>query len=190
VLATFAGLTFTGCNGAQAPTTVGTTAGSTVGVTSGPARLRSALTLALRHLDLLPRAASQPFHLVAFRGRGLDENGGTIAANGSDWEFVFSRYAESGPSQRYEVVSVLVPGAGQTRVTSLESTDPAMSPIENWDQAAEGSSPDSADLLAYLKGKGVATAGATITFAQGVVRIEAGGKAYAYSPTEGDYTQL
>ncbi len=152
--------------------------------------MRAALTLALRHLDYLPLPASHPFYLVAFKGRALDENGATTAANGSDWEFVFTRYAEAIASQRYEYASIVVPGIGVTRLSRGVSEDAAMSPIENWDAAEDGSSPDSFDMLTPFKAKGLPAAGATMVLSRGLVTIQAGGKSTTFNTLEGSYTPI
>lgn len=185
-LAALAGLSLTGC---QAPAATPTGLAS-VSVTSAPARLRGALALARRHLDVLPLAASHPYHLVAFAGRGLDDQGATIAAAGSDWQFTFSRYNEPGPTQSYDVVTVTVPGSGPTRVVGAVSQDAALSPIENWDDAVDAAAPDSSDLLAPLRAAGVATAGATITLTQGEVKIAAGGKQTVYDPRDNRFSAV
>lgn len=187
VLATFAGLAISGCSGnlPAAPTPT-----SNVSVASQPVHLKGALELATRHLDVMPRAASHPFHLVAFRGKGLDENGNTTASAESGWEFTFSRYAEELPSQKYEVVTVALPGAGASSLAVKESEDATLSPIEHWDGAKDGASPDSFDLVAPLKASGVATAGATISFSQGMVKVEASGKSVTYDTAERQFSPV
>lgn len=187
VLATFAGLAISGCTGAMP---VSPTPAPSVSVASQPVHLKGALELATRHLDVMPRAASHPFHLVAFRGKGLDENGNTTATAESGWEFTFSRYAEDLPSQKYEVATVTLPGTGASSLAVKASEDAALSPIEHWDAAKDGASPDSFDLVAPLKASGVATAGATITFSQGTVKVEASGKSVSYDPGERQFSPV
>ncbi|MFN3432614.1 MAG: hypothetical protein ACK46X_22035 [Candidatus Sericytochromatia bacterium] len=187
MLAAVAGLAISGCS-AGAPMTpgAGTSSTTTTGVTSAPGRLKGALALAMRHLDVQPRAASNPFHLVGFKGKGLNE-GSTVVAPDSAWEFTFSRYAEGEVSQKYDIVTVSVPGAGATTMTASVSTDATLSPIENWDAALDGNSPDSNELLAPLKAQGVATLGAMLTLSQGKVKAEAGGKSVVYDTAESKY---
>lgn len=188
MIAAVAGLAMSGCTTTAVPPT---TTVNTVSVQSEPARLRGALTLAVLHLDSLANTASHPFHLVAFKGQGLDAEGTTVAASGSQWEFTFSRYADPGPSTRYQVASVLVPGTGPTRIAVNESQDQALSPIGHWDAAmSDPQTPDSPDLLAPLKAAGVQTAGAVITLREGVVTITAGGKSTTYDPIEGTYAPV
>ena len=188
VLATFAGLAISGCSsGAAAPAPQTATS---VSVASQPGRLKGALALAMRHLDAFPLAASHPFHLVAFRGKGLDESGTTTAVPESAWEFTFSRYLEDLPSQQYNVVTVTVPGAGATSVAERTSEDPHFSPIEHWDSVTDGAAPDSPDLLAPLKAAGVTTTGAVISYEQGKVKAEAGGKSVTYDPVERTFSPV
>lgn len=187
-LATFAGLAISGCSAGVATPAVAPP--TSVSVASQPGRLKGALELATRHLDVMARPASHPFHLVGFRGKALDEFGTTTATAESGWEFTFSRYAEDLPSQKYEVVTVAVPGTGATSLTASASEDAALSPIEHWDAAKDGTSPDSSDLLAPLKASGVATSGATISFAQGLVKAEASGKSVTYDPGERKFSAV
>jgi hypothetical protein len=127
---------------------------------------------------------------VAFRGRGLDESGATTASADSTWEFTFSRYTEDVAAQRYDTVTVVVPGSGATSATQAVSTDVALSPVENWDNASDGASPDSPDFLAPLKAAGASTANAIITLAQGTVRVDAGGKHVQYDTAEGTFGKV
>jgi hypothetical protein len=177
-----------GCNaGTPTQPTPSASASPSVSVASQPGQLKGALALAMRHLDAFPFVASNPYHLVGFRGKSLDESGATMASADSTWEFTFSRYTDPTPSQRYDLVTVVVPGAGNTSATQSQSTDVAMSPVENWDGATDAGTPDSPDFLAPLKNAGVSTKGAIITFAQGKVRAEAGGKSVMYDVAEGTF---
>lgn len=185
-LAALAGLSLAGCS----PSPVQPTGSSTMSVNSAPAQLRGALTLARLHLNGLPLAASNPFHLVRISGRHLDATGATVPTGESLWEFVFSRYAESVATQKYETVTVLVPGTGATQVLRGESADPALSPIEHWDDAIDATSPDSEELLAPFKRQGLPTAGAEIAYAQGKVTVTAGGKQLTYDTAERTFSAI
>jgi hypothetical protein len=188
VLATFAGLSLLDGCANQVPSS--TTASSQVVLDSAPSRFRVALTVAMRMLDTLDRPASNPFHLVAFSGRALDMDGNTTAAVGSDWTFVFSRYQDSQPTQTYETVTIVLPGVGAATRTLGTSQDPSLSPIENWDAATDGGSPDSKDFVAPLKAKNVNTAGASIQLKQGVVTITAGGKSTTYNTSDASFAAV
>lgn len=188
MIAAVASFAMSGCTGTHLPSA---TTGTTASVQSEPARLRGALTLAMLHLDSLSNTASKPFSLVAFKGQGLDAEGTTVPASGSHWEFTFSRYAEGGPSTRYQIASVLVPGTGPTRLTVTESEDVALSPIERWDNALTDTlTPDSQEFLKPLKEAGVPTAGATITLRRGEVLVTAGGKSTTYDTQEGTFSPV
>lgn len=190
VLATFAGLALAdGC--ATTLPSATTAAGSTKIVgNSVPSQFRYALTAAMRFLDDLDRPASNPFHLVAFQGTALDQDGQTTAATGSAWTFVFSRYLDTQPNQSYETVTIVVPGVGSVTRTLGTSQEAALSPIENWDGALDASAPDSKDFVAPLKAKGVATAGASISLKQGVVTIQAGGKTTTYNTADASFAAV
>jgi hypothetical protein len=191
MLAAFAGLAISGCSGGVPTTpTASSSASSTVSTTSGPGRLKGALALAIAHLDAFPLPASNPYHLVGFRGRALDESGATTAVADSTWEFTFSRYADDSAEQRYDVVTVSVPGVGTTSATRALSTEVGLSPIEGWDAAADSATPDSSDFLATLQSAGVSTQNGIVTLSQGRVRVEAGGKAVVYDVAEGKYGPL
>ncbi|MDB5095935.1 MAG: hypothetical protein JWM80_356, partial [Cyanobacteria bacterium RYN_339] len=188
VLAAFAGLSLVdGCSG-QVPSA--TTSSTQIVLNSGPSRFRLALTVAMKFLDDLDRPASNPFHLVAFTGRALDMDGNTTAAVGSDWTFTFSRYLDSQPNQTYETVTIFVPGTGAVTRTLGTSKDPVLSPIENWDAAMDGTSPDSKDFVAPLKAKNIATAGASIELKQGVITIKAGGKTTTYNTADASFASV
>jgi hypothetical protein len=190
VLATFAGLALADGCANQVPTAT-TAAGSTKIVgNSVPSPFRYALSAAMRFLDDLDRPASNPFHLVAFTGTALDQDGKTTPATGSAWTFVFSRYTDTQPTQSYEIVTIVVPGAGSVTRTLGTSQEPALSPIENWDAALDSASPDSKDFVAPLKAKGVATAGAQITLKQGVITIQAGGKTATYNTADASFAAV
>lgn len=184
VLAAFAGLSLSACQ-AVVPTTT-----NQVAVVSAPGPFRAALGVALRHLDELPHPASSPFHLVAFTGQGLDENGNSTPAVGSGWTFTFSRYADVSPTTRYEIVTVSVPGVGSTQLTDELGTDQNLSPIENWDAGMDAASPDSKDFLAPLKAKKLSTVGAKISLSRGVITIEAGGHSTTYNTTDGSFAAV
>lgn len=191
MLATVAGLAISGCSGGTPTTpTPSTSASPSVSVQSQPGRLKGALALAMRHLDSFQMVASNPYHLVGFRGRALDDNGATTANPDSTWEFTFSRYADPTPAQRYDVVTVTVPGTGNTSAIQSQSTDVALSPVESWDNATDASTPDSPDFLAPLKNAGAKLAGAIVTFSQGKVIAEAGGKSVIYDVSEGTYSEV
>src|SRR5688572_5895866 len=95
-LATMAGVALCGC---QQPPSAMPAAGAALQVAlSQPLTLRGALRVALQHIDRLRTPPStEPFHLVAFRGAGLDDTGRTVAAHGSGWRFTFSRYSAPPP---------------------------------------------------------------------------------------------
>lgn len=191
MLATVAGLALSGCSTAQ-PTSTASAANTNqiVGVTAGPAQLRQALALAVNHLVVVLPQSNGPFHLIAFQGSGLDASGGTIAANGSSWTFTFSRYADPNlPTQRYEIATVTVPGVGATQLSASVSTDPTLSPINNWDAVATAPAPDSSDLLAHVQALGIDPAGAHLQLSQGVVTITAGGQSVTYDTTAGTYSR-
>lgn len=191
VLAAMAGLTLGGC--ATPNPASGSSNGSNsiqnISVNSQPEKMRAALAIALQHLDFFVDLASNPFHTVGIQGQGLDVDGSTVQAANSQWTFTFSRYIEPYPSQEYEVVTVVVPGTGKTSVTEVASSDPNLSPIENWDEAIDSTNPDSSDFVTHMKNRGVSDpAGATVTLGQGLVTITAGGKTSTYDPVQGTYT--
>jgi hypothetical protein len=188
MLATFAGLAISGCSaGVPSTPSASSSTSTTVSAVSGPGRLKGALALAIAHLDAFPLPASNPYHLVGFRGRALDESGATTAVADSTWEFTFSRYADDSAEQRYDVVTVSVPGVGNTAAVRALSTEVGLSPIEGWDAASDGATPDSPDFLAPLKAAGASTQNAIVTLSQGHVRAEAGGKFVMYDVAEGKF---
>lgn len=184
MFAAFTGLALDGCQAAVPSTT------NLVATTSAPGPFRAALQVALQHLDALPHPASAPFHLVAFSGTGLDENGNSTPAVGSGWSFTFSRYADVAPTASYETVTIAIPGVGTTSVSDTVSQDADLSPIENWDAGTDPASPDSKEFLAPLKAKNLATAGASIVLKAGVVTITANGRSTSYNTVDGTFAAV
>ena len=127
---------------------------------------------------------------MRFRGEHLDARGRTVPAVGSAWTFTFSRYASEAPTAEYEVIEVLVPGAGYTIVQTSQSTDETLSPIENWDSLLGRTGPDSPDLLAPLREQGVAPDGATISLARGLVTVKADGREATYDTARNTFSSV
>jgi hypothetical protein len=145
--------------------------------------------VALQHLDRLP-ASREPYHLVRFRGEHLDELGRSVPAQGSGWAFTFSRYTGPAPAADYQLVEITVPGTGYTTIWTSISTDVTLSPLEAWDALLTGGGQDSDQLLAPMRAKGVATNGATMAFAQGLITIQAGGRSTTYKTRDGSYSPI
>lgn len=184
-LAAVAGLALCGC---QQPA-ASLPAGAKQVALSNVATLRGALALAAQHVTALP-PATDAYHLVGFRGEHLDARGRTVPAAGSAWTFTFSRYAQPDASRSYKVVEVIVPGSGYTVIREADSTDEALSPIENWDGLLARTGPDSADLLAPLRVNGAAPDGATIALARGLVTVSANGKTATYDTARNAFSAV
>jgi hypothetical protein len=186
-LVAVAGLALGGCQ-ATAPAAAPNPA-LIQGALSQPTTLRGALAIAAQHVVALP-PVSDAFHLVRFDGAHLDARGRSVPAEGSGWNFTFSRYNAPAPAIQYDVVEVSVPGAGRVVVKRSTATDEALSPIENWDGLLARPTPDSADLLAHLAAKGVAVDGASMALDRGAVVIKAGGREVTYNAASGTYSAV